>query len=316
MGEPAYRDSSCSGSAPLVVGTALGRRTFYLDEGGIFRGVTYRAPWRDGENVAQCFVTKRIGPTFMAPSHWHSSVAPYYNGGVIFDADPDVEPKLATGHGWDRCEGLAPNCGCGFYAYHTAETQYAVSGPGCKCVGIIEAYGKLVLGDKGYRASKARIAAILIPPSTSASQRRQQVERSLHDCEEALAQMGGRPAFTAQGMVSLLMAAVALANAWVWSEHRAAWAVVSGYSALASVIKEYHNRAAFNSLRTSLVRDVELMRDTLRTMPDDYSEFFRKAQENYPSVRFYDDVNVMARDWPVESLAHLAHDNGAEATDG
>lgn len=318
MADPAYSDKGCTGSTPLVVGTALGRRTFFLDEHGVLRGVTYRAPWRDGENVAECFVTKRVAPT-AGPTYTHATaLPPYVAAGVIFPGDDiEVQPwTLAPGFKWDRCDGLAPDCGCGFYAYHSVETTYAVGGAGCKVIAIIEGYGKLILGDKGYRASKARIAAVLLPRNTSAAQRRKQVERSLTDCADALAALGDKPGYNVASVPLLITAALALATAWKASDHMAGALVVAGYVTLATVINEKQSRAAYHSLKQSLETDHKTLTETLRSMPDDYSKHIERCMERYKGARFYTDPLEMARDWPVVSLADLAREAQIEKAEG
>lgn len=55
------------------------------------------------------------------------------------------------------------HCTCGFYAYHDGSNEFDGSG---RITGVIEGYGKTVIGTKGFRASKARIVAFLIPEVT------------------------------------------------------------------------------------------------------------------------------------------------------
>lgn len=55
-------------------------------------------------------------------------------------------------------------CSCGFYGYHTRahlEEQYrSILDLGTAVVGVIKATGKVVLGEKGFRAEKAEIVAL------------------------------------------------------------------------------------------------------------------------------------------------------------
>lgn len=53
------------------------------------------------------------------------------------------------------------DCGCGFWAYWTAEDhQHGFQFP---VLGVIEGYGKTLIGERGFRCAKARIIALHIP---------------------------------------------------------------------------------------------------------------------------------------------------------
>lgn len=60
----------------------------------------------------------------------------------------------------DSCNGNDPACSCGFYAYWDGSDDYSGYG---KVSGVIEAYGKTVVGTRGFRAKKAKIVALLLP---------------------------------------------------------------------------------------------------------------------------------------------------------
>lgn len=60
-------------------------------------------------------------------------------------------------------EVAARTCGCGFHAYFDGHNSYM---EWFKVAGIIEGYGLVTVGTRGFRASKARIVA-LIQPQTS-----------------------------------------------------------------------------------------------------------------------------------------------------
>lgn len=113
----------------LAVGTILGFRQFQVSGTGIFgrlMPISARStPWTSGENIARC----------VNGLHSHRAVA-------------------------DK------NCSCGFYAYHSP--QYAISNfcsplvHGILVHGIIEAYGRVTIGTKGFRAEKARIKMLCV----------------------------------------------------------------------------------------------------------------------------------------------------------
>jgi hypothetical protein len=57
-------------------------------------------------------------------------------------------------------EVAAKTCGCGFHAYFDGHNSYM---EWFKVAGIIEGYGLLTVGTRGFRASKARIVALIQP---------------------------------------------------------------------------------------------------------------------------------------------------------
>lgn len=83
------------------------------------------AAWQPGENVAEC---KPYGGA-MTHVPW---VVPY-------------EP-----------------CGCGHYAYWKLQ-PHSLGGQGIPVCGVIEGYGAVLIGTKGFRAAKARIVALHVP---------------------------------------------------------------------------------------------------------------------------------------------------------
>lgn len=54
------------------------------------------------------------------------------------------------------CEGIEEACTCGFYAYHSVNSDYG------HAEGVIEGYGVVVVGSKGFRCAKARIVGVRI----------------------------------------------------------------------------------------------------------------------------------------------------------
>lgn len=146
----------------FAAGSMFGLRSWSMDEHGRLHGVTHMEVWRPGENLSvckksqpvrtgQCPTNARLlaersgskkkrreglgfsvlgscGKHCDGQSHWRENVAPH-----LFD----------------------PNCECGFWAYD--EDGFTAHGP---VTGVIEAYGKVTIGTKGFRAEKARIVAL------------------------------------------------------------------------------------------------------------------------------------------------------------
>lgn len=307
MGSPVYSDSSCNGDRSLYLGGARGRRVFYLDEGGWLRGVTYRHAWRDGENVAECFVTKRVNVMASNVSRW-GTLAAYTAAGVVFDNDPSIPPTLMDGYQWDRCEGLDVECACGFYAYHNADTCYAMTGPGCRITAVIEAYGKVVLGTLGYRAQKARILAAVLPPVTEADRRRVVLEQQIIDLRNTLAAVKSNPRESVPHSTRRLAILTGLASALAVVVPRVltpAFVLLAGalaanvYLARRAIAEEY--KQTVESLESSL----ELLRENLAGLPDNYQAWVEKAVANYPNVQWFDSMTELLEVYPIESLESM-----------
>lgn len=58
---------------------------------------------------------------------------------------------------------MLPDCSCGFWAYTNGEHMLSCTGPAV--LGVIEGWGRCVLGPDGFRAEKARIVALAFPSS-------------------------------------------------------------------------------------------------------------------------------------------------------
>lgn len=107
----------------LAVGSVFGIRWWNLKapDGIHLRLHGVQAPWQPGENIASCAAC-RPGRECM-----HSEV-------------PDE------------------NCGCGFWAYWTVNAAPLYGQR--RVMGVVEGYGRTLIGDKGFRCEKARIVAL------------------------------------------------------------------------------------------------------------------------------------------------------------
>lgn len=93
-----------------------------------------------------------------------------------YEWQPGVNRAVCLSN-YKRKHGLAcahPNkgCVCGFYAYYNLDAwgvtaDHKVTYP--KVHGVIEGYGRCVVGAKGFRAEKALIVGLLIPASSNIS---------------------------------------------------------------------------------------------------------------------------------------------------
>ena len=144
IGERGFDDS------PLMVGYIRGARAFHVTDDGVLTGVTYRAPWVDGENTARCLQN--------APWVEHSR-------GTI--TDPDQYPNLNDRHP-DTGRWVHPmqGCTCGLWSYWAGVPNTYWTGD-TRVYGVIQGYGQTRRGTRGARTAKARILGLHIPPGNS-----------------------------------------------------------------------------------------------------------------------------------------------------
>lgn len=84
---------------------------------------------------------------------------------------PDVNEAMCLGGSWFGAPYAGAgmyhpgvptvHCDCGFWAYTTGEHFLSVTGPAA--VGVVEGWGRMVVGPHGFRAQKARIVALAFP---------------------------------------------------------------------------------------------------------------------------------------------------------
>ncbi len=167
---------------PLVVGTITGLRAFKVDRLGRLTGHQLPTVWTPGENVAVC--RRQDGTLGAAAMRYVSQV--YGSGGMIsgppirtsqpppWVSNPACMCPLCTGvyrPDAPRHEVEAPSpkpahdlvsltCSCGFWAYFDGTNAYKDT---VSVTGIIEGYGRVVAGTRGFRAEKARIVALVRP---------------------------------------------------------------------------------------------------------------------------------------------------------
>lgn len=124
----------------------VGARTFKVDENGWLTGPIYREQrWVDGENVATCLRHRTPWPT------------PYFTigpDGRLARFEPPV-PKEPPPHPLTECRH-------GFYAYVEGSNDYHNHG---EIFGVIQGYGEVMVGVRGFRCMKARILALHVKSS-------------------------------------------------------------------------------------------------------------------------------------------------------
>ena len=151
---------------PLVPGMLTGFRTWKVERQhsvpghagageGTLCSVSYTATWRPGVNHAKC----------LAPSGLRR---------VICDDETHVRPSDHESRCYTNgpCAGLDPRCGCGFWAYTSESSEWFRDNPysiTCaqppRAYGIIDGFGRCVVGPRGFRASSAMVRALVLPVS-------------------------------------------------------------------------------------------------------------------------------------------------------
>lgn len=316
-----FHDKSCgsgpgSSPVPYVLGTARGVRSFEIDHDGILRGVTYPQPWLEGENIAQCYVTKRREPLDLpsAYSFIASAMMPHSGqylgnvGGVLFPPGLD-EPVLNDNYEYDDCGGVSKTCACGFYAYHKdLESYYSPR----RAVGVIEAYGRVILGGKGFRAQKARIVGLVLPTTESDIEeqletwqnRIDQVNQVLDRIPEATFRFGR----TTKGIAGLAVASL-VAGILSPAPTFLSGAITGSLIGL-TFFAESHIRTAQRRLSNALVaaRTVFLaqMKELASRRNFEEQRKVDLVRKNYPSIPVFDSLKELLEAYPTTDLGYLA----------
>lgn len=131
----------------VSLGVMRGLRGWHIDKYGRLVGMSFRVIWTPGENVARC-----------------------YKEFLDYECDLCSARVTVSYYNFCRCtwkrklrndEHSMKECAHGFYAYHDGIMDYEYNG-GPDAVGVIEGWGESVLGTRGFRCSKAKIAALVI----------------------------------------------------------------------------------------------------------------------------------------------------------
>lgn len=165
-GGPAYS------GRPFIMGTLRGSRSFSVTPTGHLTGVVFRRVWYPGTNHADCRVEigweipgrgtadtltaiNTPGPEGGSPWRlgWEWAIGTE-RGFTTAKPKPIWQDFNADGHD-------IADCNCGFYGFLDGSTDYASDS---RASGIVEGFGMVTVGTRGFRASKARIIALYMPP--------------------------------------------------------------------------------------------------------------------------------------------------------
>jgi hypothetical protein len=294
----------------LALGTVRGSRAFAVDDDGFLTGVTFRARWGAGVNVAECMRRR-------APECEHEqALLISWSGGHLF---PQLTGKCGCPTLPDPC-GDSPgrSCKCGFYAFYEGSNDYAKTST---VAAVVEAWGRTVVGTRGFRASKARIVAIYLPAEV-APEPRTVTETTKVDIParpwEADAfdrstvwwwLAGGATAMNVALGAWAAAAGVAVVTAWNLWDIRSARAL---HASTEDTVQAPRTRRRKLALRT---RAHTVTTTHVRTLPQRKSHLMNvgaaagttltaaqrdRIRANYPDVPVYDDLARMLADFPPD----------------
>lgn len=139
----------------FTVGSLTGLRGFRLWPDGSLTGLSYCQRYHTGENLAACYVLNQEDPAVGTRQSWALLSAHLRFAGEPYDRDQDRPCHESDGQAFADCH-------CGFYAYN--DPAWCEVGQGSNIVtGVVEAYGRVVIGSKGFRAEKVRVRALALP---------------------------------------------------------------------------------------------------------------------------------------------------------
>lgn len=158
---------------PFVAGSLVGMRAFAADSLGRLIGPSYNQVFKPGENEAECRKDEADGGWITLGYTAASFTASLSRVQMAYGLDPAapnasevgaskplsveaVERKPIPEH---TLAGVG--CKCGFYAYFNGRNDYALRDK--TIAAIIEGYGVCTVGTAGFRASKARLLALVEP---------------------------------------------------------------------------------------------------------------------------------------------------------
>lgn len=139
---------------PFVAGSVVGLRAFSVDSLGRLTGPSHGGIFKPDENVAQCLKRGSFSSAI-----WEMDVQLARLSGRPIPPRPG---SSSTATSTDHQVGQV-TCSCGFYAYFDGSNTYAKPD---RVTAIIEGYGVCTVGDRGFRAEKARLLAIVDPGKT------------------------------------------------------------------------------------------------------------------------------------------------------
>lgn len=151
-------------------GYVTGARSWKVASDGTLTGVFHERPWEQGINIADCrqvigHIIPGVGVSESIEPVWE-----YHEGGIhrcvgwsweidgvygVHQNFPEKLYKSALDADHD-----ASKCKHGFYGYQVGTLDW---GNALNVSGIVHASGRVAIGERGFRAEKAKIAALFQP---------------------------------------------------------------------------------------------------------------------------------------------------------
>lgn len=141
-----------------------GIRSFQVTQDGYLTGVTMRSyKYKPGRNDAQCLNRNRLHRK--DPYDGLASTFVFIGMGLSVSRSnpyPNIPPQYP---GPESREHDMKKCGCGIYGFYSEFHDYAEAWKRFAGVqGIVNAHGRTISGDNGFRSAVADLVAICLPP--------------------------------------------------------------------------------------------------------------------------------------------------------
>lgn len=171
------------GELNFRVGEIYGLRSFSINSDGWLTGVMFHKPWTPGVNEAQCwrvtswesegltstespYLTTVSEPNPDDPDHPIKSTAYVMRGAEGERWNVRTKPTPIYGNNDDPTHVVGDDEACGLHGYLEGSLDYGSGNQ--KINGVVKAWGRMALGDRGFRAQYARIVALYAPLTPAA----------------------------------------------------------------------------------------------------------------------------------------------------
>lgn len=144
---------------PFIAGTIVGLRSFRVTPNNMLTACTGTGEqWQPGVNVAECRPRNAFAAGGITARQFANSIR-RLSAAVKGQPEPEPLPEPPA-HRVAQVE-----CTCGWYAYFDTESNPHHE-PG-NALGLIEGFGTVTIGARGFRAEKARLLALIDPNAIS-----------------------------------------------------------------------------------------------------------------------------------------------------
>lgn len=155
---------------PFVAGSITGLRSFRVDKLGRLAGVSYPYIFTPGENTAACHASEDAwGASPMSSYYALLGLRRPSSYGVVATRPDLVSQITATAPGVATTPRVKPEhhvaqekCGCGYYAYFDGGSN-PYHDEDDNVLALVEGYGTVTVGERGFRAEKAKLVALIDP---------------------------------------------------------------------------------------------------------------------------------------------------------